>query len=147
MKRVYAAVILALLVALTLAPVAQGARSTTAFTGEWIGQDPGPEDEPPGDGSTVHLFVSGGARPNMLFIDDFGSVCVNNGASTPVFTAILSGFVDGTTLYGRFNVAKCGPLTLTFIQGEIGQWLLDDGGNNDPSDDTLWDGSVLWTRN
>jgi hypothetical protein len=143
MKRVLTAVSIALLAFAFAVPAAMAARSTSAFTGEWIGRDPAPPD---GDGSTVHLYVSGGDRPNIVFTDEYATVCVNSGARTPFFTSLLSGYVDGNVLWGRFNVAKCGPLTLTFLRGAISGWALDDQGNSDPSDDTLWDGSVLWTR-
>jgi hypothetical protein len=81
-----------------------------------------------------------------VFIDEFGTICVNHDAPSNVFTSLLSGFVDGSTLYGRFKVAKCGSLTLRVLTGAGASWVLSDGGNSDPSDDTLWDGSVTWTR-
>lgn len=143
MKRLSVATSLAVCGLLLSASLASAARPSTAFSGEWIGNDP---PFPDGDGSTVHLFVSGGDRPQIVFIDEFGTVCVNEDASSTVFVALLSGFVDGTTLFARFNVAKCGTTTLTFLRGEGAAYELDDQGNADPSDDTLWDGFVLWTR-
>lgn len=142
MRRISLILTVALLGLLVTAPAVQAAPST-AFTGEWIGQDPA---SPDGDGSTVHLYVYGGSRPQIVFIDEFGTICVNNGASTTVFASLLSGFVDGNTLYGRFNVAKCGSLTLRFLTGEIAWWELSDAGDSDPSNDTLWDGFVTWSR-
>ena len=47
---------LALMVGLLVSGAASAA-STTAFTGEWIGNDPA---APAGDGSVVHLYVTGG---------------------------------------------------------------------------------------
>lgn len=143
MKRLSVAFSFALVGLLMLAPLVQAARSSTPFTGEWIGQDPCN----PGDCSTVHLYVSAGDRPGIVFTDEYGTVCVINDAPSVFFTALLSGLVDGDTLWGRFNVAKCGSLTLRFLTGEIASWVLDENGNSDPSDDTLFDGSVLWSRN
>ena len=143
MKRlsvVLGALLLGLFVA---APGVQAAPAATAFTGEWIGEDPAPPD---GDGSTVHLFVSGGDHPRVEFTDEFGTVCENEGSPVTVFSSMLRGFVDGDTLYAQFNVAKCGPVALTFLTGEQASWTLDDQGNGDPADDTLSDGSVVWQR-
>lgn len=143
MKRRSLLLVLGLVGLLGAAPAVQAGSSATAFTGEWIGQDPAP---PYGDGSTVHLFVSDGARPRIVFIDEFGTICVDAGSPVTVFTGLLRGFVDGDTLYARFSVAKCGPVTLTFLTGELAAWVLDDQGTADPADDTLFDGSVVWYR-
>ena len=115
----------------------------TPFTGTWVGHDPVPPD---GDGSTVHLTIAGGSNPVLEFTDDFGSVCVNAGSSVTEFTARLTGRVDSSTLNATIRNARCGPVALHFLVGESFSLLLDDGGNNDPSDDTLFDGSVLWSR-
>ena len=125
------------------APTVVAAPAATAFTGEWIGEDPAPPD---GDGSTVHLFVSGGDHPRVEFTDDFGTVCEDVGSPVTVFSSMLRGFVDGDTLFALFNVAKCGPVTIKFLTGEPAIWTLDDQGNPDPADDTLFDGSVVWRR-
>lgn len=61
---------LGVLLGLVLVVPAFGA--TTAFTGEWIGNDPAPPD---GDGSVVHLYVTGGTHAKITFTDDFGTVC------------------------------------------------------------------------
>ena len=116
---------------------------TTAFAGTWVGHDPAPPD---GDGSTVHLTITGGTNPVIEFTDDFGSICVNAGSPVTEFTARLTGRVDGSTLDAIFRNARCGQLALHFLVGESFSLLLDDGGNLDPSDDTLFDGSVLWSR-
>ena len=143
MKRlsvVLGALLLGLFVA---APGVQAAPAATAFTGEWIGEDPAPPD---GDGSTVHLFVAGGDHPRVEFTDEFGTVCEDVGSPVTVFSSMLRGFVDGNTLFALFNVAKCGPVTIKFLTGEPAIWTLDDQGNADPADDTLFDGSVVWHR-
>ncbi len=115
----------------------------TPFTGTWIGQDPAPPD---GDGSTVHLLITGGSNPRIEFTDEFGSVCVNVGSPVTEFTSRLTGRVDGSTLDATFRNARCGSVVLQFLVGEPFSLVLDDGGNTDPSDDTLFDGSVVWSR-
>lgn len=114
------------------------------FTGTWVGQDPPPPD---GDGSTVHLVITGGwSHTSIEFTDEFGSVCENVGASVTEFTGRLTGQIDGSTLNATFRSARCGSTRVEFLVGESFWWELDDGGTSDPSDDTLFDGSVLWSR-
>jgi len=141
---------LALPLALVLGLFVSGvtsAASTTAFTGEWIGNDPAPPD---GDGSVVHLYVTGGTQAKVTFTDEYGTVCIDHGSSDPSFTATLTGTVyDGEVLLASFRSARCGTLPLQFLNGASGSTLLlvlDNQGNDDPSDDTLDDGSVTWHR-
>ena len=115
----------------------------TPFTGTWVGNDPGLPD---GDGSIVHLTITGGSNPVLEFTDEFGSICVNAGSSVTEFTSRLTGSVDGSTLNATFRNARCGSVALHFLVGERFSLELDDQGNNDPSDDTLFDGSVVWSR-
>jgi hypothetical protein len=137
---VLGALLLGLFVA---APIVQAAPAATGFTGEWIGEDPAPPD---GDGSTVHLSISGGDHPRVEFSDEFGTVCENVGSPVTFFSSLLRGFVDGDTLFAVFNVAKCGPVTITLLTGEPAIWEFDDQGTADAADDTLFDGSVVWHR-
>ena len=132
---------LALLLGLALAIPASAA--TTPFTGEWIGTDPAPPD---GDGSTVHLYVTGGPQAKITFTDEFGTICEHEESPVAFFTSTLVGLVSGDTLDARFVAARCGPVPLSFLRGNGASWTLDDQGNADPGDDTLWDGSVLWQR-
>jgi hypothetical protein len=117
--------------------------ATTAFTGEWIGNDPAPPD---GDGSVVHVSISGGTRAQITFTDEFGTICVHNGSPVTEFTSTLVGVVNGDTLDARFTSARCGPVPLLFLRGVPQTWTLDDQGNTDPSDDTIWDGFATWHR-
>lgn len=126
------------------APAVQAAPPSTPFSGAWIGQDP---PFPDGDGSILHLTVEGGANPRIVFVDDFGTVCVNQGASVTVFTSFLTGKVDGDTLNARFKLAKCGTDVVGFLIGLPYSLAYDDNGTPDPSDDTLLDSEgVLWHR-
>ena len=115
----------------------------TPFAGTWVGQDPIPPD---GDGSTVNLTIADGSNPVIDFTDDFGSVCVFVGSPVTEFIGRLTGRIDGSTLNATFRNARCGPVAVHFLVGESYSLLLEDGGNNDPADDTLFDGSVLWSR-
>jgi len=122
------------------------AAGTTAFTGQWIGNDPAP---PAGDGSVVNLEISGGSHPNIKFTDEFGTVCANVGSPVTEFRSNLTGVVDGDYLVASFRSAHCGPVPLTFLNGSSGEMtllVLNDQGNDDPSDDTLDDGLVIWSR-
>src|SRR6476619_1573352 len=83
------------------------AASTTAFTGEWIGNDPAPPD---GDGSVVHLYISGGTQAKITYTDEFGSVCVNEGSPVTSFTSTITGEVVKDMLVGTFRSAHCGPV-------------------------------------
>jgi len=123
------------------------AAGTTSFTGEWIGNDPAPPD---GDGSTVHLYISGGTHPQLTFTDEYGTVCDHVGSTNHFFVSQLTGTVyDDQVLLATFRSARCGTVPVRFLQGNAGAsglYILDNQGNDDPSDDTLDDGSVTWHR-
>ena len=129
---------------LVMASAAQAGAPSTAFTGSWWGVDP-PVTEG-GDGSTNHLVVRGGTNARIDFQDEFGTVCYDNGATDFWFTSSLSGSVVGNVMTGDFKTAKCGHLSLSFMRGQDHVWTLDDKGNADPADDTMWDGYVTWFR-
>lgn len=143
MRRLSSAAALAVLGLALLVPVAQAEPTLSPFAGTWIGSDPPP---PNGDGSTVHLDITGGPRARILFTDEFGTVCVNEGASGTFFSSVLVGRVDGDYLIATFKTAMCGPTVISFLRGETFEYEYDDNGTLDPSDDTLFDGSVLWHR-
>jgi hypothetical protein len=123
---------LALLGLLLAAPVANGA--TSVFTGLWTSTDT--------DGSTQYLTVSGGGSTvNVSYVDDFGSVCVNNGAMSTVFTGKSTGTVDGNTLEATFTSARCGSTYLDSVVGTTNSWTYDQG------TDTLLDNfGITWER-
>lgn len=131
------------LLVLALAAPAQATPPTTPFTGAWIGHDPAPPD---GDGSIVHLVINGGTHATIKFTDDFGTVCVNEGSSVTEFTSRLTGHVNGSMLNATFRSARCGPVVVRFLLGQSFSLQFDDGGNDNPADDTLFDGSVVWSR-
>ena len=143
MKRLSFAGMVGLLAATLTATGVQAAPSS-GFTGAWVGIDPV-------DGSTQHLYVQGGAKTQILYVDEFGTTCVDIGAPTTVFTAILTGTVSGNELDAWFKVAKCGP-KLVLPAAAFFSWtfLYDDHGTADPSDDTIYgalnDGPTTWQR-
>lgn len=145
MRRMVILVALVVLAGLLSAPalLAVEGAATTPYVGAWSGTDPAPPD---GDGSAVHLLVGPGPRPAIYFVDEFGTICENAGASDTRFEANLSGYVDGATLWAVFRSSRCGATTIGFLRGAFGAWELDDQGTATPADDTLWDGSVLWHR-
>jgi hypothetical protein len=136
MKRLGALATLALISA--LAPTAAAATQTTPFTGSWWSIDPV-------DGSTQHLTIQGGTSVQLWYEDEFGTTCVEVGASTPVFHAVLTGRVDGDFLGATFRSAGCGShLVLNSSFGFSWFFLYDS------STDTLWgainDGPAVWHR-
>ena len=139
---------LALPLALALGLLVAGsvsAGSKSALTGDWIGNDPAP---PVGDGSVVHLSINvGGERAQITFTDEYGTVCENEGSPVTFFRSTLSGIVlKDAAIVATFKSAHCGPVNLAFLQGELMVLQLNNQGNNDPSDDTLSDGTVTWHR-
>jgi hypothetical protein len=130
-------VALAGLAALVAAPVVQAAPST-GFTGSWVGIDPV-------DGSTQHLYIQGGASVQVLYVDEYGTVCELIGAPTMVFTAVLTGRVSGNELDARFKAAGCGP-AIVLNGSSFFAWTF----LYDPDTDTLWgainDGPTTWYR-
>lgn len=142
MRRIVVLLLGVLMLMMTI-PAADAAPRSTPFNGTWIGHDPAPPD---GDGSTVHLKIEGGTRVQVTYTDEFGSICVNEGASVTFFRSFLTGRVSGTILNAVFRKAKCGSDVIGFLIGEQITWEYDDMGTANPADDTLWDGSVLWTR-
>src|SRR5688572_15491201 len=112
---------LGLVLGLLVASSAFGA-SRTAFTGEWTGNDP---VAPAGDGSVVHLYISGGTHAQITFIDEYGTVCDNVGSAVPEFRSNLTGTVyDDEELLARFHSAHCGPVPLLFLRKADALWLL-----------------------
>lgn len=143
MRRVWIVVVVATLGFALLASAAQAEPTPSPFAGAWIGSDPPPPD---GDGSTVHLDITGGPSARIAFTDEFGTVCVNEGASETFFSSILVGRVQGDSLIATFKMARCGSTVVSFLRGETVVYEYDDNGTPDPSDDTLFDGFVMWQR-
>jgi hypothetical protein len=143
MKRLGVAGIVGLLAAMFTATGVQAAPSS-GFTGAWVGIDPV-------DGSTQHLYVQGGANAQVHYVDEFGTTCVDIGAPTTVFTAILIGTVSGNELDASFRSARCGPRIVLSAASRFGwTFFYDDHGTADPSDDTIYgavnDGPTTWYR-
>jgi len=129
--------IAALICAAIGVPVVEAAPSSPV-EGSWTSIDPV-------DGSTQHLFIQGGKNLQLQYTDEFGTTCVEMGAPTPVFTAVLVGTFSDNQLVARFNSGRCGPrLVLRAADGFA--WFFE----YDPNTDTLWgainDGPATWYR-
>jgi hypothetical protein len=128
--------LLALMTMLGATTVSAAPRSP--FEGAWTSTDPG-------DGSTQHLYVTGGTNVHMLYVDEFGTTCVNHGAPTDVFTGRLTGHVDGDELLAWFKQGGCGPILIINASMRVG-WSLQ----YDQSTDTMYgpveDGAATWYR-
>ncbi|MEO6577382.1 MAG: hypothetical protein ABIO99_00575 [Candidatus Limnocylindria bacterium] len=115
---------------LALVPSALAARPSTGFTGLWEAIDPG-------DGSNLYAVIAGASTTQILYTDDNAtSACAD--ASTPEFTSLLVGKVDGAEMHSTMTIAKCGTQPLTFVHGLEIVWYLDDGGNGNLADDVLY---------
>lgn len=136
MRRLPLLLAMALVILLTAAPVAQAA-PPNPFIGAWTGNDP---VDPDGDGSTVYMTISGGTTARIMFTDTFGTICVNDGSPTLVFSSTLVGTVSGNELEFVFTKARCGPVFFDFIVGSSGLLVYD------PATDTIDDGLVIWHR-
>lgn len=135
MKRVSRMLALAMLGLLTAAPAVQGAPST-AFSGNWIATDSG-------DGSTEHLVVGPGHRPQIRFIDEQATSGVCDGLASDYFTSLVRGSVDGDSLNGTFVLAKCGHVTV-FVRPQVRDFALSWALQGDG---TLVDAfGDVWTR-
>ena len=136
---------LALPLGLVLGFVVAGSVSganTTAFTGEWIGNDPA---FPNGD---ARLYVKGGTHANLKVSGQFGSDCTDTGAITDFVLMKLTGEVDQDTLTATIRMARCGSVQLHALHGQTMLLFLDRGPTDDPADDTLEDPNrgVTWHR-
>jgi hypothetical protein len=143
MKRNSFVITLAMLAMLVTASAVQAGPPSSPFSGSWIGHEP---DPPAGDSSTVYLVVKGGDSPRIDYQDNWGTVCYQlDPAGNLWFSSSLTGTVSGNTMTGVFKSAKCGHVDLGW-KGFSMRWWFDDHQNADPSDDTLFDGVVSWSR-
>jgi hypothetical protein len=127
----------AMLCALVSVPVSVAA-SPSPLVGSWSSIDPV-------DGSIQHMRIVGGARVHIDYVDEYGTTCEQIGASTTVFTGVLTGRVSGNELNALFNSAGCGSaLVIRAADGFV--WTFE----YDPNTDTLWgainDGPATWYR-
>ena len=129
MVRVPGALALVLLLLLSSASAVLATRPANAFTGTWVGIDPG-------DGSTVTAVIVGDTTTQVAYSDDNAtSACAH--ASTSAFSGQLIGKVSGDVMIATMTRAKCGTDPLPWLHGLDMEWYLLDGGNEDPADDVL----------
>jgi hypothetical protein len=129
MRRALGSLILLPILLLAIAPTVLAARPSTGFTGSWEAIDPL-------DGSNLSAEISGAGTTQILYTDDNATnACA--GAPTSEFTSLLIGKVDGDVMLTTMATAKCATQPLGFHGLQI-EWFLDDGGNDDPSDDVLF---------
>ena len=117
---------------------AASAAAASPFEGAWSSTDPV-------DGSTQHLYVSGGSNARMAYVDEYGTTCVEVGAPTVVFTGRLIGRIQGDTLSAVFKQGECGPVHV-FNASIHFAWTF----HYDPATDTMFgaieDGPATWYR-
>jgi hypothetical protein len=137
MRRLGAVAGLILLATLLGAPAVH-AGPATPFSGSWSSTDPL-------DGSAQHLDIMGGTSVSIVYVDEYGTVCVNLGAPTVVFTGRLTGAVDGSLMNAWFKEGGCGPVKEVTARLFIGWTFVYDD-----STDTLFgpfeDGPTTWHR-
>ena len=129
MPRVLSAVALVVVLLVTSASAVLAVRPSNAFTGTWVGIDPG-------DGSTVTAVIVGDKTTQIVYTDENAtSACAE--ASTSAFTGRLIGKVSGNVMIATMTRAKCGTEPLPWLHGLDIEWFVLDGGNDDPADDVL----------
>jgi hypothetical protein len=125
MNRVLRIIVVALLALLMTAPAVQAA-PTSAFTGHWEATDPA-------DGSNLDAYIFFNAK--ILHTDDAATTACAD-LSDQVFTAFLTGTIDGDELNSTMRWARCGTVNLFFTGFQIA-WTLNDLNDLDPSNDIL----------
>jgi hypothetical protein len=138
MKRNSFVITLAMLAMLVTASAVQAAPPSSAFSGSWIGIDPV-------DGSTEYLVVNGGSSARIDYQDSYAAACWAANPADLWLSTDLRGDVSGATMTGVFKSAKCGHVDLGW-KGLSMSWTFDDHGSVTPADDTLFDGTVTWSR-
>ena len=137
MKRLGVVLSMALLGLAIAVPVVDAAPSTP-FTGSWTSIDPT-------DDSTQHLYIMGGTNVQILYVDEFGTVCELIGAPTTVATAVLAGRVTGNELDAWFRQGSCGPSR--FIDAsDFFVWSFTYDQNTDTIYGSPNDGPTTWYR-
>ena len=114
------------------------AAAPSAFEGAWSSTDPV-------DGSTQHLYVTGGRNVQIIYVDELGTTCVELDAPTVVFIGRLTGHIEGNELSAWFKQGGCGPVQA--INASIRfRWTFE----YDQCTDTLFgaveDGPATWHR-
>lgn len=136
MRRLGIIVAASMLAALTAVPVSAAAPSL--FLGTWTSIDPV-------DGSSQHMTIRGGTNVQIEYVDEFATTCVNIGASTTVFTGVLTGRISDTFMVGEWKSAGCGS-QLVLRSADRFAWFFV----YDPGTDTLYgalnDGPAVWSR-
>jgi hypothetical protein len=114
------------------------AAAPSPFEGSWSSIDPV-------DGSTQHLTVNGGSNVQLTYVDEYGTTCVEIGASTVVFTGHLAGQVQGDDLVAVFKQGACGNAHVLSANIRF-EWTF----HYDQATDTLFgaiqDGPATWYR-
>ena len=128
----------AALLCLGLAAPVVDAAPATPFTGSWTSTDPS-------DGSTQHLFIQGGSSVQILYVDEYGTVCDLIGASTSVATAVLTGRVNGDQLDAWFKRGSCGSRGF-LTAADFFAWTFLYDQNTDTLYGSLNDGPTTWYR-
>ena len=137
MRRLGLAIVMVALTAMLWAPTASAA-ARSAFEGAWSSTDPV-------DGSTQHLYVTGGTNVSMTYVDEHGTTCVQIGAPTVVFTGQLTGRIQGDDLFAWFKQGGCGRALVISASIKFA-WTF----HYDQASDTIFgaieDGPATWQR-
>ena len=136
MRKLGVVLALAMLAALSAGPASAGA--TSPFVGTWTSIDPV-------DGSTQHMTIRGGTNLQIEYVDEYATTCVNIGASTVVFTGVLTGRIFDSFLVGEWKSAGCGSQLVLRAADRFAWFFVYD-----PNTDTLYgalnDGPAVWSR-
>lgn len=137
MRRLGLAIVMIALISM-LGVQAASAAARSAFEGAWSSTDPV-------DGSTQHLYVTGGTNVQMTYVDEHGTTCVEIGAPTVVFTGRLTGRIQGDDLFAWFKQGGCGQVLV--INASIRfAWTFHYDQATDTMFGAIEDGPATWYR-
>jgi hypothetical protein len=122
----------------TLGAVTASAAPRSPFEGAWSSTDPV-------DGSTQHLYVTGGSKVQMTYVDEYGTTCVEIEAPTVIFTGTLTGRVQGDDLFGWFKQGGCGPVLVISASIQFA-WTFHYDQGTDTLFGAIEDGPATWYR-
>jgi len=137
MRRLGLAIVMIALIGM-LGATAASAAPRSAFEGAWSSTDPV-------DGSTQHIYVTGGSNVQVTYVDEYGTTCVEISAPTVVFTGQLTGHIQGDDLFAWFKQGACGRVLVLSASIKFA-WTFHYDRGTDTLFGAIEDGPATWYR-